>query len=346
MYDNYFMVRTGWRQDPIPGYRRGVPVAENEGFLTILTRLEQWKEQGKISPEQHAHLAGLSREEPLSLFLELNVLLYIGVLAFVAGLGWTISTWSQKIGDVVVVAVLSTLLAACFWYCFSRAPAWSSRETAAPSPIFDYVLYLGSLVWLVELAYLESRFRLLSGQWSFYLLATAVLFFFLAYRFDNRFVLSLALSSLGGWFGLTISHWPSYQDAAYRQYALLYCLLIGAGGTALRRSGLKAHFFGTYLNIVANVLFWALLSGVFKPQGYGLWFLALLLACAASLAWGLARRQFAFVVYAAVYGYVGVSSLLLRGVKGESAILSYFVVSGVAMLVVLVQIGRRFGRPA
>ena len=29
------------------------------------------------------------------------------------------------------------------------------------------------------------------GQWDLYLLATALLFFFLAYRFDNRFVLSL-----------------------------------------------------------------------------------------------------------------------------------------------------------
>jgi Predicted membrane protein (DUF2157) len=314
--------------------------------LTILTRLEQWKDQGKISPDQHAHLAGLSREEPLSVFLELNVLLYAGVLAFVAGLGWTVSTWSQQIGDVLLVAVLSTLLAACFWYCFSRAPAWSSRETPAPSPIFDYVLYLGSLVWLVELAYLENRFHLFSGQWSFYLLATAGLFFFLAYRFDNRFVLSLALSSLAGWFGLTISHWPAHQDAAYRQYALLYCLLVGAGGTALERSGLKAHFFGTYLNIAANVLFWAVLSGVFDREGYGLWFLALLIACGASLAWGLARRQFAFVVYAVVYGYVGVSSRLLRSITAESAVLSYFLVSGVAMVVLLVIIGRRFGRPA
>ena len=65
---------------------------------------------------------------------------------------------------------------------------------------------------------------MLSGQWDLYLLATALLFFFLAYRFDNRFVLSLALSSLAGWFGLKISHWPSHQDAAYRQYALLFCL--------------------------------------------------------------------------------------------------------------------------
>jgi len=314
--------------------------------MTILTRLEQWKEQSKISPEQHAHLACLCRGEPFSIFLELNVLLYAGVVAFVAGLGWTVSTWSQQLGDVVVLTVLSSILAACSWYCFSRTPAWSPAETPAPSPIFDYVLYLGSLVWCVELAYLENRFHVLSGQWDLYLLVSAGVFFFLAYRFDNRFVLSLALSALAGWCGLTISHWPSHQDAEYRQYALLYCLLVGVGGALLQRRGLKPHFFGTYLNIVANVLFWALLSGVFNPQGYGLWFLALLIACGASLARGLARRQFAFVVYAAVYGYVGVSSMFLRGVTDETAILSYFVVTGVAMLVVLVQIGRRFGRPA
>ena len=216
----------------MPGSGRIAPHPENEDFMTILTRLEQWKEHGIISPEQHTLLAGLSRGEPFSLFLELNILLYAGVLAFVAGLGWTVSTWSQQLGDVLVLTILSAMLAACFWYCFSRAPAWSPAETPSPSLVFDYVLYLGSLIWSVELAYLENRFHLLSGQWDLYLLATAGLFFFLAYRFDNRFVLSLALSSLAGWFGLTISHWPSHQDAAYRQYAILYSLMVGGAGAA------------------------------------------------------------------------------------------------------------------
>jgi hypothetical protein len=314
--------------------------------MTILGRLEYWKEQGAISPEQHAYLAGLTRGEPFSLFLELNILLYGGVVAFVAGLGWTVTTWSQQLGSVLVLALLSAILVACFWYCFSRAPAFSPAETPAPNPVFDYVLYLGSLVWCVELAYLENRFHVLSGQWDLYLLATAAFFFLLAYRFDNRFVLSLALSSLAGWFGLTISRWPSHQDASYRQYALLYCLVIGAGGVLLQRRGLKPHFLGTYLNVAANVLFWALLSGVFNPQGHGLWFLALLIACGASLAWGLTRRQFAFVAYAAVYGYVGVSWMLIRGVNNPTFILSYFVITAIAMLVMLVQIARRFGRPA
>ncbi len=319
---------------------------QNEDFMTIFVRLEHWKEQGAISPEQHARLASLSRREPFSLFLELNILLYAGVLAFVAGLGWTVSTWSEQLGDVLVLAILSTIFGACFWYCFSRAPAWSLVQTPAPNAIFDYVLYLGCLVWCIELTYLESRLHVLSGQWDFYLLATAAFFFFLAYRFDNRFVLSLALSSLAGWCGLTISRWPSHQDAAYRQYAIFYCVLVGLGGALLQRRGVKAHFFGTYLNIVANVMFWAVLSGVFQREGYGVWFLALLLACGASLTWGLKQRQFVFVAYSAVYGYVGVSAMLVRNINDFTLVLTYFVFTAVAMVVGLVTIARRFGRHA
>src|SRR5713226_7712916 len=107
--------------------------------------------------------------------------------------------------------------------------------------------------------------------------------------------------------------------------------MVGGVGAALQRRGLKPHFFGTYLNIAANVLFWALLSGVFQREGYLAWFLGLLAACGASLAWGLARRQFSFVAYAAVYGYIAVSVILVRDMDSSTAILSYFVVTGVAM---------------
>ena len=125
-----------------------------------------------------------------------------------------------------------------------------------------------------------------------------------------------------------------------------HSLIVGVAGAILQHRGLKPHFFGTYLNIAANVLFWALLFGVFNRQGYVVWFLLLLVACGASLAWGLPRRQFSFVAYAAVYGYVGISSLLIRDIHSNIAVLSYFVVTGIAMLVMLVWIARRFGREA
>jgi hypothetical protein len=122
-------------------------------------------------------------------------------------------------------------------------------------------------------------------------------------------------------------------------------LVVGTVGAILERLKLKSHFFTTYLNVTANVLFWAILSGVFDSHDYGLWLVALLAACAASLVWGLKRRQFAFVAYAAVYGYVGVSWMLLRNASDSTFILAYFVFTAIAMIAMLVQIARRFGRP-
>src|SRR4030095_6021469 len=177
-----------------------------------MVMLDRWKERGVISPEQYAVLDGLSRQEPFSVFFELNILLYAGVVAFVAGLAWTVQSYSRELGDVVVLTVLSGILAGCLWYCFSRAHPWSAAESASPSLASDYVLYLGSLTWSVELGYLESRLHLLSGQWDIYLLATACFFFLLAYRFDNRLVLSLALSALAGWFGIRIQHLPGASE--------------------------------------------------------------------------------------------------------------------------------------
>ncbi len=310
--------------------------------MTIERRLDDWKEQGVLSPIQHAQLTGVLWQRPFSLFLEINALLYLGVIAFVAGLGWTVTTWSHQLGDILVLALLTTLLAAAFGYSFYRAPAWSTQHTPPASPVLDYVLYLGCLVWCVELAYLEQRFHILAGQWDTYLLLTAILFDFLAYRFDNRFVLSLALSSLAGWLGLSISRWPFDGDATYRHFALLYCALVGSVALITHVTRVKAHFFPTYLNIVANILFCAVLSGVFLPRGYAIWIVSLLLAIAASLTWGITQRQFVFVAYAAVYGYIAVSWLLIRNSHDDTFLFLYFLTTAAAMLLFLFQIARSF----
>ena len=54
------------------------------------------------------------------------------------------------------------------------------------------------------LAFIETRFAVFQG-WGTHLLIAALVFGALAYRFDNRFVLSLALSTLAGYLGLKVS---------------------------------------------------------------------------------------------------------------------------------------------
>ena len=75
------------------------PPPEKESAMTILARLELWKEQGAISTEQQAHLASLARGEPFSLSLELQPSTSVcrRVVAFVCPDScWTISTWSRS----------------------------------------------------------------------------------------------------------------------------------------------------------------------------------------------------------------------------------------------------------
>ena len=323
--------------------------------MNLLARLEDWREQGAISAEQQARLSGLVRQEPFSVFLELNALLYLGVLAFVAGLGWTVATWGTVMGRLGVLALLLTVLAGCCRFCWKHSPAWTLQEVPASGALVNYVLYLGALVWCLTLAYVEKEFGLLSGQWDRYLLVTAVLFLLLAYRFDNRFVLTLALSSLAGWFGISITHGSGhalsagawYEDAATRRAALVYCAVVGTVGWVFRIQEWKAHLLGTYLNLVANVLFCAVLAGVFeRGEHAGAWLLGLVAACAASAMWGIRVTQFSFVAYAAVYGYVGFSYLLVHGMQDDSAITAYFLITAVAMVVALVVIGRNFGKAA
>ena len=62
------------------------------------------------------------------------------------------------------------------------------------------------------------------------------------------------------------------------------------------------------------------------------------------IAGGVRARRFAFVVYGAVYGYVGVSRELVRVVPGATALLYYFVISAGLMIAGLVVLSRRFGR--
>jgi len=312
--------------------------------MTLFDRLRRWKEQDKISSAQEQTLGALARHEPFSVFLELNGLLYVGVIAFIGGLGWTIQTYAKQLGDQAILLGLTGLLTGCLVYCFRYASPYSSKAWQSANLIFDYVLYLGCLVWSVELSYVETRYHVLAAHWDGYLLITAFFFFIMAYRFDNRFVLSLALSTLASWFGIRLSLFQSMTFSSYRECALGYGVVVGLAGVGLERAGIKAHFSGTYLNFSANVLFAAVLSGVFENAGLSIWMIILILGSAFSAYHGTRTKQFAYVAYAAIYGYLGLSSALLKGVNSWTVITLYGVLSGVGMIIGLTFLARRFGR--
>jgi Predicted membrane protein (DUF2157) len=311
--------------------------------MTTLERLGRWKLDGVITDAQHEALGALVRNDRFSVSLELNALLYLGVLAIAAGVAWTVQTHFASLGDTAIVLALTAIVGACFWYCFSRARPYSSDEVESPTLMFDYVLYLGCVVFAIELGYLETRFTLLGDAWDAYVLLSAVVFFGAAYRFDNRFVLSLALSTLAAWFGIKLNRLGIRSSDSLRISALAYGALVAGMGAGLHRLAIKKHFLETHLHVAATAVFVALVSGVLSKD-LGLLYLTGVIALgAASVAGGTRYRRFDFVAYGVVFPYVGIS-LKLTDRMSPTTTLGYGVVSGSAMVMLMVYVARRFGR--
>jgi hypothetical protein len=311
--------------------------------MTTLERLAEWKAVGTISPQQHDSLAALVRRERVSVYFELSALLYLGVLSFVGGLAWTMRAYVVDLGDAAILTALTVIVVAAFFYCFAKVPPYANTEVEAPNLSLDYVLYLGCLVLSAEITYIEYRFHIFEN-WHHHLLIVSAVFGALAYRFDNRFVLSLALSSLAGWLGLRISGFDIVSADPLRLTALAYGAFVAGVGAWLFRQGIKAHFLDVYLHLSAHVVLAALASGIGEPGTGLLYFGALLALCAASMALGIRYRKFAFVTYGVLYGYGAISVKLMPWINDSFGFFFYGIVSGTMVLVALVALARRFGR--
>jgi hypothetical protein len=310
--------------------------------LTTIERLERWQASGVISAEQQALLQSLVRHERFSVFVEISALLYIGVVATAGGLLWTFRDVVANLGHVAILSLFAVFIGGSLYYCFTRGGAYSNDEVEPPSLIFDYVLYFGCLTFSGLLAYLEVQMGVFRG-WETHLLLAAAVFGALAYRFDNRFVLSLALSTLAGYLGLSLELFDTVDTDRLRYYAMGYGIVVAAIGYGLYRQGIKRHFLDVYLHLGANAFLLATTSGIGSANGW--LYLSLLLPLAAALIYlGVRFDRFAFVAYGTLYGYAGLSIKLLSAIGSPTLSLAYLVITGSLVVIGLVVMSRRFAR--
>src|SRR5688572_6022183 len=156
--------------------------------------LKELRDKDLLTDEQFIRLELLTSRKIISVFYELRILLYLGVLLFTTGIGILIYKNIGELGHMLSIAALFVVTALCFTYAFKMTGNYSHGRVKAPTPYFDYIVLLGCLLFISVLGYLQFQYNLFDEGLGLTTLVTALFFFYAAYRFDHLGVLSLAIT--------------------------------------------------------------------------------------------------------------------------------------------------------
>ena len=297
--------------------------------------------QGILPSEQSAQILEFEQEKPLSLHWELRSLLYAGILLLSSGLGLLVYDNFDRVGHGALLAAIAVGCGVCFYFAWRHRPEWTRGQArASQSPFGDYALLLGCLLFLTLEGYAQYAYNVFGERYGLATLLPALLFLPLAYRFDHRGVLGMALTALISWVGVTVRPLELYFKTNFFSQTTVFsaiglALLMIGGALMLEQRRVKPHFTETYLTIGGNLLLVALLGGLFNFEPLHLWFtLGLAAACVAFDWYARRRKLFLFLLMSSVYGYIGVTYLFFNYAQPVSSetYYAYFILTGVVLI--------------
>ncbi|PJJ61163.1 DUF2157 domain-containing protein [Hymenobacter chitinivorans] len=311
-----------------------------------------------ISAEQDAAIATYEREKPFSLYYELRTLLSLGVTLLSTGLGLLIYKNIDTLGHGVLVALIALLSAAGFTYAFrKRQPfTWGMARNSTGA---DYALLLACLTLLTLVGYLQYQYTFFGTRYGLLVLLPTLVFFYCAYRFDHRGVLSMALTGLAAWVGVSVAPVSAFTSNDYElphldAIAIGLGLLLAGVGLASEYLDRKKHFSYTYLLLGSNLALVALLTAMFRGSFEQAGFLppvlaALLIIVLSGALYWYARHthSYVFVLLGALYGYIAVTYLFFqleesgRDMVGLAFV--YFPASAVGVVLLLLNLKKIVG---
>ena len=268
-----------------------------------------------------------------SLFEELRVALYFAVALIVTGLGIFIKNNLDRIGPITLIVLLALAATACYASAIRTRSKRATRSLGG-----DYLLLLAALIVSTDLGYAESQFHWFGAEWPRHLLLLAVVHAATAYLLDSRLVLSAALVSLAGWFG--IEHQAgnlTYLDAMTAQLgfrALICAAVILGARIAHQRFKAPQDFARVFEHFAANLAFWGALVWC-STYGMRAWGALVLTGLAlAAVRRGMRSTQEMFVVYGVGYSALGYSILARQLIRAQlpATLLALAIMIGAAVL--------------
>ncbi|GAB3560320.1 DUF2157 domain-containing protein [Spirosoma fluminis] len=317
--------------------------------------LNELSKQGILPADQQSRIAQVEQQRLFSLHWELRSMLYIGILLLSAGLGLLVYDNFDQIGHGALLMAMAVGCGACFVFAWRNRPAWTPEQTRSRSTFGDYALIMACLLFLTLEGYAQYAYNVFGTRYGLVTLLPALLFLPLAYRFDHRGILGMALTALISWVGVTVRPLELYfktnffDQRTVLSAILLAFVLIGVG-LGLEQRRIKAHFTFTYISIAGNLLLVALLGGLFNFEESVLWFaIGLGGACFALDRYARRERKanrssegsFLFLLMSAIYGYIGVTYVFFHYLRAaqwdDGAYYWYFILTGIGLVVYLMR---------
>jgi len=304
-------------------------------------------QQELIAPETAEKIRQFEARRPFSLHWELKTLLYVGVLLLNAGLGYLIYENIDTIGHVAIIAFIGGLSALCFAYAFRHRKPFSWAQVESATPYFDYILLLGCLLFLIMEGYLQYQYGVFGTQYGLATFIPMALFFAVAYWFDNRGVLSLAVTALASWLGITLApqhllDQNDFNSPTLVNTGIVFGALLAAATFAGERWQLKKHFSLTYLNFGVHIGMISCLAGMMILYIPLIYFPILCLMVGFFIWYARTYGSFYFLTIAVVYGYIGITYMIFNFLPNMdfTFYLFYFVFSCVGVILFLINYKR------
>ncbi len=285
-----------------------------------------------IDDQQYQFLEAIRTKKMVSLYYELRLMLYLGIMLFTGGVGYFAYQNIGYMGHLIAMAGIGATIIVGFYFIRKFAKSYSNTEVTVSHVYFDYVLILVSLLIISLFAYVQVYFNLVELLLNWTSFISAALFLFMAYRYDNRALLAMAITAFAAAVGLSISpvDWTKgtlqLSSNLYNISIVLGALLTVAGQVSQYKN-IKKHFRFTYQNFGLLLYFIGCLSAM-SDSDYELSYAFLTLVSAVILSWYTwVHKEFLFFIYSNIAGYIAITYLIFKAVdhmSGDYIVFIYY----------------------
>jgi hypothetical protein len=284
-----------------------------------------------LSEEQYSEISNYRKLNLFSLNGELKLFLYFSVLLFTSGMGILIYENINTLGHSILIGLLFIVTLICYYICFKKYKGFHKEETPFDNPLYDYLVLTASILSCLFIAYLQFQYTTFGTHYGLATLVPTALGLFTSYYFDNKNVLSIALTGLTAYIGLTVSPQTLLQNNFYDSDTLSYSA-IGLGVVFIvwvvysNRINLKKHFALVYLTFALHLISISCLTNLYKPH----WILFASILAASSFYFYKASYQLKSVslfVFTVLYAFFGLNFIAYKIIESLQFLELYIVLA-------------------